>query len=666
MKNHISQNTITNIILGNIHPKKLFPTPWDGLRVVLGIFLAILVGFILKNPDLQALLGVGAFLGGVLILIPHHSNRALIGISSSALLILAFFIGAFLHSDPVLLYIIFFVLIFISGLLRKIGIAVGIKALILSIFLLASAQMSTNLKLGITISIGIGAGVLITLICQLLPPYTNKFSYEKQCISNIFRQLSLDTNSLISNKRNTNAYLAAIHLARNSLDLLDKRAKYNVDFLFELVTKAEIIEDYFNFIYLKNIHLSKEKDLKEIGNSLMDISNKLSDKNNKDFSFNSEFENIFAYLDKYNPNGKISKLKFNQLSNSSKSSKNTLKLLLDELNFKSPIFIQSVRLTIFIMIATIVGDLLSYFPSISIPGHGFWVPLTTAIVLFPDYVDTFTRSIERTMGTIAGAIIGYLLSLLPFGLLGHSIMTFILLCGYVTFRTSGQSWIMFWIVAWLCNLSVLHNVAIPRAIDTIVGGVIALIACIVWPTWNTNKIDKILANWIKLQGQYVSSIINSTINSNSLEISKLKALRHKCNLTHQQLESNIKKAKYEPVFSKSKWNTSALDELTSIIADITYRVSSLNITLEKIDSKNSNIKDLAEKINSSLESLSEFIINGETKENSYEYNITNLKVDIDTENLDSAFKENLKNLISDIETLDSTIKSIHLPQEKIS
>ena len=103
MKKHNSQNTITNIVLNNIHPKKLFHAPWDGLRVVIGIFIAILTGFILKNPDLQALLSVGAFLSGVLILIPHHSNRALVGISNSFLLILAFFIGALLHGEPALL-----------------------------------------------------------------------------------------------------------------------------------------------------------------------------------------------------------------------------------------------------------------------------------------------------------------------------------------------------------------------------------------------------------------------------------------------------------------------------------------------------------------------------------------------------------------------------------
>lgn len=63
-------------------------------------------------------------------------------------------------------------------------------------------------------------------------------------------------------------------------------------------------------------------------------------------------------------------------------------------------------------------------------------------------------------------------------------------------------------VAWLCNIGVLTNVAIPRSIDTIVGGIIALIVCLIWPIWNTNKIDKLLSEWIKEQGKYTKYIAN--------------------------------------------------------------------------------------------------------------------------------------------------------------
>lgn len=659
MKKLNSSNTITHIILNNMYPKKLFHSPWDSIRVVIGLFITILVGFILKNPDLLSILTVGAFLSGVLILIPHHSNRALVGISNSVLLVLSFFIGALLHNHTVILYILFFIFLVISGLLRKVGPAIAIKGLILTIFLLASAQMSTNLKLGMTLTIGIAFGSLIILICQLLPPYANKFAYEKQCISDVFNQLSIDAYSLTNKKRNTKAYLSAIHLSRNSLDSLDKNSRYNINFLVSLVTKAEIIEDFFNFIYLQNIHNIQIEELKDIGNILKNISAKLNDKNNKEFLFESEFKSIFTILNKYNFNTeKNIENKLKQFSNSPKNSNNIFKVLLNEINFKSPTFIQALRLAIFVIIATIIGNLFNYFPSISIPGHGFWVSLTTAIVLFPDYLDTFTRSIERTIGTIIGALLGFGISLIPLGLLGHSIIVFILLCGYILFRSSGQAWIMIWIVAWLCNLSVLHNVAIPRGIDTIVGCIIALIACIIWPTWNTNKIDKLLANWITIQRKYIGYIITSS----STQLDKISSLRHKSNLSHQQLEVNINKAEYEPVFSNSKWNTKDLEQLKSITTNITYQVSSLNIAMNSIHSVDFNIENLSQKLDSCMKDLSEFILVGNVNE--VEYNIENLKLDINAETLPLSLKENLKNLILDIDALKCIVQSIYLKNPK--
>lgn len=106
---------IFDIIFKNMHPKKFFPEPIDSIPVIVGIFIALLVGFLLKNSAIQALLSVGAFLGGVLILIPYHSSRKVVTISNSILLILAFFAGAFLHNQKIVLYVIFFILIFFQA-----------------------------------------------------------------------------------------------------------------------------------------------------------------------------------------------------------------------------------------------------------------------------------------------------------------------------------------------------------------------------------------------------------------------------------------------------------------------------------------------------------------------------------------------------------------------
>ncbi|WP_297631046.1 FUSC family protein [uncultured Clostridium sp.] len=653
--NHSSK--ISNIVINNLKPKKIFPDNWASLRVVIALFISLLIGVLLKNSELQALLVVGTFLEGILVLLPHHSNRAVVGISTSILLILSFFIGSILYQHEIIVYIIFFILIFISGLLRKINVLVSIRALIISIFVLGSSQLTVNHQMGMLLTASISVGILIVLVCQLLPPYINKFTAQRKFVANIFSELGKDASLLISKKRNTSSYLTAIQETRHLLNNLDYRSKNNIDFLFNLVSKAEIMEDYFNLIHNKNLNELQINNLNEISKLLINISFKLKDSKNKDFTFQHEFKEITKLLVQCNFDVDLAfKNILNEeinLSNVEEKNKNIIKSVLNELNFKSPIFIQAVRLAIFTMIAAIIGDLLTLIPVISMPDHGFWVPLTTAIILFPDYIDVFSKGIERSLGTIIGAILGVLLLFLPLGLIGHSILVFILLVGYIIFRFAGQFWIMFWITAWLCNIGVLTHVAIPRSIYTVAGAIVAIIACVIWPAWNTNKIDKLLSSWIKVQTKYLNAIINTSLSNK--ETAKLTAIRHKSNTIYQQLFMNINKASYEPVFEESKWNNENLAALMSVVTNMNYTISSLNI----INKSDTDINEIITEVELSLEALSESILSKNPKPIQYIYNIENFNLDIENKNLNFQLKETLKSLISDIIKIEHIINILN-------
>lgn len=230
-----NSSKISSLIFNNIKPKNVFPDNWASLRVIIALVISLLIGIFLKNPTLQALLVVGTFLEGILVLLPHHSNRAVVGISTSILLIMAFALGSALYQHKIIVYIIFFILIFFSGLLRKINVLVSIRGLIISIFVLGSSQLTQSQHLGMLLTLTISIGVLIVLVCQLLPPYTNKFTRQKKLVANIFAQLSKDATHLIMKKRNTTSYLTAIHEARHLLNNLDYRSKNNIDFLFNLI-----------------------------------------------------------------------------------------------------------------------------------------------------------------------------------------------------------------------------------------------------------------------------------------------------------------------------------------------------------------------------------------------------------------------------------------------
>jgi uncharacterized membrane protein YccC len=77
-----------------------------------------------------------------------------------------------------------------------------------------------------------------------------------------------------------------------------------------------------------------------------------------------------------------------------------------------------IRLTVCMGVAGVVSEVLALQRS-------YWVPLTVAIVLKPDYGSVFARAVQRGIGTIVGAVVGAVLLelfrgawlLVPFGLL---------------------------------------------------------------------------------------------------------------------------------------------------------------------------------------------------------------------------------------------------------
>src|SRR5262249_43482483 len=69
----------------------------------------------------------------------------------------------------------------------------------------------------------------------------------------------------------------------------------------------------------------------------------------------------------------------------------------------------TIRMMACMGVATVVSDVLPLQRS-------YWVPLTVAIILKPDYGSVFARAVQRAMGTVVGAVVGAaILVVVPFG-----------------------------------------------------------------------------------------------------------------------------------------------------------------------------------------------------------------------------------------------------------
>jgi len=187
-----------------------------------------------------------------------------------------------------------------------------------------------------------------------------------------------------------------------------------------------------------------------------------------------------------------------------------------QLHRESPVFRHAMRLAVAATLAEWVGRAAGDWGGIGIAGHGFWMCLTAALVLFPDYAETVGRGVARTAGTLVGALVGWGLAQVPTNPLVHALILCGLLFGYLVFRKSGQLWLIMWIAAWVSYL-LGGGSAFTRLVDTVGGAVIALVVFLVWPTWHRDRLPAAFAMWAREQGSLLAATVTTWVAPGSTD-----------------------------------------------------------------------------------------------------------------------------------------------------
>jgi uncharacterized membrane protein YccC len=132
--------------------------------------------------------------------------------------------------------------------------------------------------------------------------------------------------------------------------------------------------------------------------------------------------------------------------------------------------------------------------------RSYWVPLTVAVILKPDYGSVFARAVQRAVGTVVGAVLGaVILAAIPFGpwlLLPFGILAALLPYGKA--RNFGLS-ATFLTPLVVLLIDLLHptgwRLAADRAIDTVLASLVVLvIGYALWPvSWHAHLPRKLAA-----------------------------------------------------------------------------------------------------------------------------------------------------------------------------
>ncbi|MEU9130059.1 FUSC family protein [Kitasatospora sp. NPDC048540] len=145
--------------------------------------------------------------------------------------------------------------------------------------------------------------------------------------------------------------------------------------------------------------------------------------------------------------------------------------------------------------------------------HGYWAPLTAAMVMRPDFAQTYSRGVARLAGTVAGVLVATLVVRLadPGEWVSAALAVVFIAGAYLTLRT-GYALATACISGYVVFLLGLEDVdptqtAVDRIAMTLLGGALALGAYALFPTWQTARLPERLAEWLAAVGRYAAAVV---------------------------------------------------------------------------------------------------------------------------------------------------------------
>ncbi|MEU9188019.1 FUSC family protein [Streptomyces sp. NPDC048484] len=148
-------------------------------------------------------------------------------------------------------------------------------------------------------------------------------------------------------------------------------------------------------------------------------------------------------------------------------------------------------------------------------GHGYWAPLTSVMVMRPDFSQTYSRAVARLGGTVVGVAVATAVVRLadPGTYLSGALAVVSAALMYLLMRTgqfAAQGCIAAYVVFLLGMGGEQWTQTVPeRVLLTLLGGLLAMLAYAVYPAWETARLRTRLADWLATQGRYASVVFGS-------------------------------------------------------------------------------------------------------------------------------------------------------------
>lgn len=214
---------------------------------------------------------------------------------------------------------------------------------------------------------------------------------------------------------------------------------------------------------------------------------------------------------------------------------------------RSHAFRHAVRLSAALCLATLLYQV--FHLSVE---RGYWIPMTTVLVLRSDFTTTFTRGIARLLGTMLGAVLTTLLVVLlnpSQELLG----ALTILAAYLMYATLFANYAIFSLgttMAVAFMLSFIHaptvTTALDRAFDTAIGGILALLVYAIWPSWEQAQVPANLAKRLEMLGRYFYALVQEYATPDQSSPQEVEKRHRESRLARSNALGSVQRSLQEP------------------------------------------------------------------------------------------------------------------------
>ncbi|WP_324718958.1 FUSC family protein [Salinimicrobium sp. HB62] len=224
------------------------------------------------------------------------------------------------------------------------------------------------------------------------------------------------------------------------------------------------------------------------------------------------------------------------------------KTLQDNLDFKSPIFRHSLRLTAVMVLGFAAGEFFSM-------QNAYWILLTTVVIMRPGYALTRDRFKQRLYGTLIGGAVAVVLVLLIRNPIFYGILAVIfLVLAHSMIQRNYKTAAAFITLNVVFVYSLLRSDVLEvieyRVLDTVIGAGLAFLGTkFLWPTWEYYTIENFLKKSIEANANFLKEVESFYYSKATLPVS-YRLARKKAFLAIGDLNAAFQRMAQEPKTNK--------------------------------------------------------------------------------------------------------------------